>query len=157
MAVYMFVQTMKRMRDSVDVIKKQLLEETVSPVRYIFTTITELKDIRECEKVGIEAEQIVSMYQCFTDNHGLDCSVKAEDKLNELKSNLQYTYANRMAGSVSLVKGVYEIASMILDEENGEYCREISYYNYTRLLRKEIYNGKGGRRIVCKAYETHVL
>ncbi|MCI9305257.1 MAG: SP_1767 family glycosyltransferase [Lachnospiraceae bacterium] len=139
MAVYMFVQTMKRMRDSVDVIKKQLLEETVSPVRYIFTTITELKDIRECEKVGIEAEQIVSMYQCFTDNHGLDCSVKAEDKLNELKSNLQYTYANRMAGSVSLVKGVYEIASMILDEENGEYCREISYYNYTRLLRKEIY------------------
>ena len=140
MAVYMFAQTMKRMRDSVDVIKKQLSEEMVSPVRYIFTTITELKDIRECEKSGIEAEQIVSMYQCFTDNHSLDCSVKAEDKLNELKSNLQYTYANRMADSVSLVKDGYEIAKMGLEDgENGKYCKEISYYNYTKLLRKEIY------------------
>lgn len=139
MAIYMFVQTMKRMGDSVDVIKKRLLEETVSPVRYIFTALPELKEIREYEKAGIGAEQIVIMHQCFTDHHALDCSVKTEDKLNELKSDFQYTYANRMAGSISMVKGVYEIASMVLDGENGEYCREISYYNYTKLLRKEIY------------------
>lgn len=139
MAIYMFVQTMKRMGDSVDVIKKRLLEETFSSVRYIFTRIPELKEVREYEKAGIGREQRVSMHQCFTDNHALDCSVKTEDKLDELKSNLQYTYANRMAGSVSLVKDGYEIASMLLDEENGEYCREVSYYNYTKLLRKEIY------------------
>lgn len=135
MAIYMFVQTMKCMGDGVDTIKKRLLEETVSSVRYIFTTIPEPKELRECEKTG----QIVSMYQCFTDNRALDCSVKTEDKLDELKSDLQYTYASRMVDSVSLVKDGYEIASIVLDEENGKYCREITYYNYTRLLRKEVY------------------
>ena len=139
MALYVFAQTLKRMGDSVDVIKKRLLEKTVSPVRYIFTRVPESKNVRECEKAETGIEQMVSMHQYFTDNHALDCSVKAEDKLDELKSDLQYTYANRMVGSVSLVKDGYEIARMELDGKNGEYCREISYYNYTRLLRKEIY------------------
>lgn len=140
MALYMFAQTMKCMGEGrIDAIKKRLFEKMVSPVRYIFTTIPGLKDIRECEKAGIGTEQMIAMYQCFTDNHALECSVKTEDKLDELKSNLQYTYAKRTPGSVSMVKGGYEIASMVLDGENGEYCREISYYNYTKLLRKEIY------------------
>ena len=90
------------------------------------------------------------MYHCFTDNHILKCSVKLEDKLDELKSNLQYTHLNRWDMSVSLVKDGYEIARIKLDEKNREYCSEISYYSYTKLLRKEIYTN-------CVAYVDYYM
>jgi len=125
--------------DDIKYCKERITEKVFVPVRCIFTRIPEQKDVEKYEEIGIGTEEIVSMYHCFTDNNVLQCLVKLEDKLDELKSNLQYTHMTRQDMSVSLVKAGYEIARIMLDEKNREYCSEISYYNYTKLLRKEIY------------------
>lgn len=140
MAIYIFEQTLKSEGDSVEdlIYSKEVIVEKISaPVQCILTRIPKQKDIAKYEKMGMKA--IISMYHYFTDNHILRCSVKLEDKLDELKIALQYTYINQSGISVSLVKDGYEIAQITLNEENREYCSEISYYSYTKLLRKEIY------------------
>lgn len=145
MAIYIFEQTLKSEGDSVDDLKyckERIAEKLSAPIQCIFTKIPEQKDIAKCEKAGIGTEAITSMYHRFTDNNILKCSVKIEDKLDELKSALQYTHINRWDMSVSLVKDGYEIAKIILDEENREYCSAISFYSYTKLLRKEIYTNR---------------
>lgn len=143
MAIYIFEQTMKSAGDVVvDDIKycrERITEKVSSPVQCIFTRIPGQKDIENYEEAEIGTKEIVSMYHCFTDNHALKCSVKLENKLDDLKSNLHYTHMTRQDMSVSLVKDGYEIAKIMLDEKNREYCSEISYYSYTKLLRKELY------------------
>lgn len=142
MAIYIFDQTIKRMGDSIDDIKKyrgQMLEKTSAPIKYIFTKIPEQKDIRKYRKAGMAAEQLISVHQYFTDNHTLERFVKTEDKLQELKNSLQYTNVNRMDTEIRLGKGGYVIASILLDEEDKTYCRGICYFSYMKLLRQEIY------------------
>lgn len=99
MAIYIFEQTMKSAGDVVvDDIKycrERITEKVSSPVQCIFTRIPGQKDI--------------------------ECSVKVENKLDDLKSNLHYTHMTRQDMSVSLVKDGYEIAKIMLDEKNREY------------------------------------
>lgn len=139
MAIYIFDQTMKRMGDNVDDMKwyrEQILGKTDAPVRYVFTKMPEYKDVKMYEEVGSDIKQLVGMYQYFTDNHALEHSVKIEDKLEELKKRLHYTNVKRTNTEIRLSKDGYTIASIILDKE---YCSEIYYFNYTKLLRQEIY------------------
>lgn len=139
MAIYIFDQTMKRMSDNVADMKwykEQILGKTDALVRYVFTKMPEYEDVRKYGEVVDDIKQLVGMYQYFTDNHTLEHSVKIEDKLEELKKRLRYTNVNRTDTEIQLSKGGYIIASITLDKE---YCREIYYFSYTKLLRQEIY------------------
>lgn len=139
MAIYMFNQTLKRMGDNIDEMKwynEQILRKTEASVQYVFTEIPGYEDVRKYGEVVGDIGQIVGMHQYFTDNHTYKHSMKAEEKIEELKNSLHYTNVKRKETEIQLSKDGYIIASIILD---GEYCREIYYFSYTKLLRQEVY------------------
>ena len=141
-SIYVFGQAVGQTADSVDymrIYKEKMQGETSASIKYILSEIPEQKQIDKYVEAGIDAEQLVSMYQYFTDNHISKLSRKTEKKLDELKSSLHFTRIIRLESEIKLVKDGYVIATILLDEEEQDYYRGICYYSYANLIRMEIY------------------
>ena len=137
MSVYVFSQAIGHTTDSINymrIYKEQMLGETSASIKYIFPEIPEQKWINRYTKAGIDVGQLVSMYQCLTDNHTLKLSIKTEKKLDELKNSLHYTGIIHLESEIRLVKDGYVIATILLDEKDKEYVWGICYFSYTKLI-----------------------
>ena len=105
-SVYVFSQAIGHTTDSINymrIYKEQMLGETSASIKYIFPEIPEQKWINRYTKAGIDVGQLVSMYQCLTDNHTLKLSIKTEKKLDELKNSLHYTGIIHLESEIRLV------------------------------------------------------
>lgn len=156
MSVYVFSQAIGHTTDSIDymrIYKEQMLGETSASIKYIFPEIPEQKWINRYTKAGIDAGQLVSMYQYLTDNHTLKPSIKTEKKLDELKNSLHYTGIIHLESEIRLVKDGYVIATILLDEKDKEYVWGICYFSYTKLIRMEVYTD---RIIYSNSYITAI-
>lgn len=145
MSIYVFGQAVGQTADSIDymrIYREMMLGETSAFIKYIFPEIPEQKQINQYLEAGIDAEQLVSMYQYFTDNRTLKVSRKTEKKLNELKSSLHFTSTIHLESEIKLVKDGYVIATILLDETDKNYYWSICYYSYTKLIRMEIYTDR---------------
>jgi glycosyltransferase family protein len=144
-SIYLFGRDIERAIDCADrirIYKEQTSGETSVPIKYIFTEIPEHKKIDHYTKAGIDAGQLVSMYQYLTDNDSLKLSIKTEKKLEELKESLHYTGIIHLESEIRLVKGGYVIAVILLDERDRDHLWGICYYSYTKLLRMEVYTDR---------------
>lgn len=142
MAVYILSQKIENILNGIIYMQKykeQMFGKTSAPIRYIFTEVPKKTKMDDYRKMGIDAEQLVNVYQYLANNHSLTCSVKTEDKLEELRNILHYTSENRLDSEIQLIKEGYVIATIILDRTNKEYLWGILYYSYTKLLRMEVY------------------
>lgn len=145
MSIYLLGRDIERAIDCADrirIYKEQTSGETSVPIKYIFTEIPEHKKIDHYTKAGIDAGQLVSMYQYLTDNDSLKLSIKTEKKLEELKESLHYTGIIHLESEIRLVKGGYVIAVILLDERDRDHLWGICYYSYTKLLRMEVYTDR---------------
>lgn len=138
MAVYLFSQQIADRADCIKNYKEQMLGEISAPVKYIFDDIPDKKDIDTYKKAGIVPEQIIAIYQYFTDNHKSGCSIRTRDKLEELENCLQATGRNERETEIQLLKDGSMVAAILL-EENKEYFWGIRYFKYGKLLRMELY------------------
>lgn len=145
MSLYIFSQDIKRITDNADHMRiylEQMLGETSSSIKYIFPGIPEQKEINKYTKAGIEAGQLVSMYQYLTDNHTLNLSIKTEEKLEELENSLHCTGIVHLESEIRLVKDGYVVATVLLDERNKDYFWGICYFSYAKLIRMEVYTDR---------------
>lgn len=142
MSVYIFAQIKEYALAGSDygqTYQQQALGGLSQPVRYVCADLPEQKDIELYRKVGIPAEQVLSIHRYFTDHYKMVLSVRAEDKLKELKKSLHYTGVDERGDEIRLIRDGYVIATIVLKDENREYCRGIYYFSYARLIRAEIY------------------
>lgn len=142
MAVYIFSQMVKRAWGSMNPMRmyvEQAVGKTCQTLKYIFTEVPEQKNVDDYRKDGIDVKQLVNIYQYMADNHALECSVKAKDKLEMLKSSLHYTSVDYQDTEIRLIKDGYVIATVLLDEKDTNYIWGICYFSGVRLVRMEVY------------------
>lgn len=145
MAVYVFnllVGYMPNGIDNAQGYRNQMLAESGKDVWHIFTELPGKREFDLYRKVGINAEQMLSMHQYFTDNHRLRASVKTEKKLQELKQSLRYTSVDHRENEIRLKKNDSVIATILLDEYNKDYFYYIYYFENGNLFRMEAYAGE---------------
>lgn len=124
------------------------LKECSYPVKFVFTQFPEKRELSFYQKAGIDIEQMLSAHHYFTDHPALALSVKAEDKLEELKESLHYTKTEDCGTEIWLIKDGCIVASLLLDDNNREYLYAIHYYAKGELIRTEYYTDG----IVCVDY-----
>ena len=142
MSIYIFNQDIGCKTGSINymwIYKEQFLDEASDSIRYISMEIPEQKEINKYARIGIDAEQLVNVYQSYTDKRKLELSIKTEDKLEELKGILHYTGEIYHESEIRLIKDGYVIATIFLDKRDEDYFWGICYFSYTKLLRTEIY------------------
>ena len=119
--------------------RARILRKLPYPVRYIFAEMPRRKDIGFYQELGVEEEEMLSMHHFFLDHPGLQLSVRAEDKVEELKSSLQITDIIYNGLEIRLVKSGAVVASLILASENRDCLLEVHYFNQSNLIRTEVY------------------
>lgn len=142
MAIYVFSLLVGYAPNGVDYAqgyRARMLRSLSYPVRYIFAEIPRRRDIEFYQGIGIEEEEMLSMHHYFLDHSGLRLSVRAEDKLEELKYNLQITDVIYNGLEIRLMKNGAVVAAMILDSRNRDCLLEVSYFNHGKLIRTEVY------------------
>ncbi len=111
-------------------------------VRYIFPEIPGRNDIRFYERNGIEESEMLSMHHFFLDHSGLELSVRVEDKLQELKRNLQVTDVINTSSEIRLVKDNFVVATLVPSLENRDILLEIRFFDQFGLVRSETYTDR---------------
>lgn len=142
MSTYVFSQNRGCQTDNINYIqiyKKRIFNKITDPIKYIFLKIPERKEINNYGKIGIDTEQLVNMYQFFSDKRELKLSIKTEDKLKDLKDILHYTRVIYHESEIQMVREGYVIATILLDEKDKDYFWGICYFSYMKLLRMEVY------------------
>lgn len=142
MAIYILGREIRHAKDSVEFVRKykeQMLGEAFAPIKYMFVEIPEQKEVNDNRSAGIDVKQLVGMHQYLMGNRTLELSIKAEEKLEELKGILHCTDVSYRDTEIWLIKDGYVIASMLLDEEDKDFIRAICYFSYAKLLRMEVY------------------
>lgn len=145
MAIYAFSLLVGYAPNGVDYAqgyRARILRKLPYPVRYIFAEIPRRKDIGFYQELGIEEEEMLSMHHFFLDHPGLRLSVRAEDKLEELKDSLQITDVIYNGQEIRLIKNGTVAAAMILASDNRECLLEIHYFNQSKLIRTEVYTDR---------------
>ena len=145
MAIYVFSLLVGYAPNGVDYAqgyRAWILRKLPYPVRYIFAEIPRRKDIEFYQELGIEEEEMLSMHHFFLDHPGLRLSVRAEDKLEELKNSLLITDVIYNGLEIHLVKNGTVAAAMILASENRDCLLEVHYYNQSKLIRTEVYTDR---------------
>lgn len=143
MAVYVFAQITEYARAGLDYVRtyEAVAEQKAEMVRHVCMDMPALEVTETYRNAGIDQGQIVNMYEYFMSNHDAVLSVRLEDKLEKLKENLQCTSVERHGSETWLVKGGYAVVSIMLNEKDRDYVHSISYFNFTRLIRSEVYFG----------------
>ncbi|MCM1231921.1 MAG: glycosyltransferase [Ruminococcus flavefaciens] len=142
MAIYVFSLLVGYAPNGVDYAqgyRAKILQKLPYTVRYIFAEIPGRRDINFYKSIGVKEEDMLSMHHYFLDHPTLQLSVKAVDKLEELKKSLNVNEVVRQGQEIRLVKDGAIAASMILAPENPEYLLEIYYFNQSKMLRTEVY------------------
>jgi len=142
LTIYIFSQSLGYISSNSDYKQaciEQILRASFCSNKYICTRMIGQKEINNYKRVGIGAEQLVGIPQYFTDNQSLESSVKAEEKLEELKNILQCTEVSYRDSEIWLIKDGYVIASILLDETDKNYLWAVCYYSCAKLLRMEVY------------------
>ena len=112
MAVYIFGQVKEYMNAGLDygqIYRKQILREIACPVRYVYGDILDRNTIELYEKEGIEAGQILGIHQLLTGITTPCPSMKAEDKVEELKECFAGVRIEKRESEIWLVKDGYVI------------------------------------------------
>lgn len=145
MAVYVFGQAKEYARAELDygqTYHQQMLGEIACPVRYVCADIVGQNEIELYEKAGIDAEQILGLHQFLTGSRTACPSIKAKDKLMELKACFEGARVEERESEIWLVKDGYVIVSILLDERDKSLLKGVSYFSRARLLRMEIYTDR---------------
>lgn len=145
MAVYIFGQVKEYMNAGLDygqIYRKQILREIACPVRYVYGDILDRNTIELYEKEGIEAGQILGIHQLLTGITTPCPSMKAEDKVEELKECFAGVRIEKRESEIWLVKDGYVIVSVLLDEREKSLLKGVSYFSQAKLLRMEIYTDR---------------
>lgn len=151
MALYVFSLVVGYLPHGVDNAqgyRAKILENFPCSVKYIFTDLPTRQSIDYYGKVGIDMGQMLSVHQYFTDSTGMELSVKAGDKLEELRES--YTDVRYLDWKISLLRNGERTAEILLNERNGNYCSAVNYFKGGNLIRTEKYLGE-----VCYA-ESYV-
>ena len=142
MSVYIFGQVKEYVLAKMDVTQvysQELLGEFAQTAKYVSAEIPDQEEIGVYRKAGIDAGQVLNVYQYLTDNHTIVPSVEVSAKLVELKNSLQYTGVDYQDSEIRLIKDGYVIATVILDRTDKSCLWGICYFSYAKLLRMEIY------------------
>ncbi len=145
MAVYVFGQAKEYARAELDygqTYHQQMLGEIACPVRYVCADIVGQNEIELYEKAGIDAEQILGLHQFLTGSRTACPSIKAKDKLMELKACFEGARVEERESEIWLVKDGYVIVSILLDERDQSLLKGVSYFSRAKLLRMEIYTDR---------------
>ena len=145
MAVYVFGQAKEYARAELDygqTYHQQILGEIACPVRYVCADIVGQNEIELYEKAGIDAGQILGLHQFLTGSRTVCPSIKAKDKLMELKACFEGARVEERESEIWLVKDGYVIASILLDERDKSLLKGVSYFSRAKLLRMEIYTDR---------------
>lgn len=145
MAVYVFGQAKEYARAELDygqTYNQQMLGEIACPVRYVCADIVGQNEIELYEKAGIDAGQILGLHQFLTGSRTACPSIKAKDKLMELKACFEGSRVEERESEIWLVKDGYVIVSILLDERDQSLLKGVSYFSRAKLLRMEIYTDR---------------
>lgn len=119
--------------------RQQISREISRQVRYVCTELPEQKKLELYSREGIEREKILNIHQYLTGNNVVSPSVKAEDKLEELKAVLHFTDIDYRDTEIRLIRDGFVVASILLDEKDRSCLWAIHYYSYAKLLYTEFY------------------
>lgn len=142
MAIYVFSLLVGYAPNGVDYAqgyRAKFLQKFSYPVHYVFTEIPRRHDINFYKKIGVREEEMLSMHHYFLDYPSLQLSVKAKDKLQELKNSLQVTDVIYKGLEIRLMRNDSVVATMVLASENQDYLLEVYYFNQNKLIRTEVY------------------
>ncbi len=145
MAVYVFGQAKEYARAGLDygqTYHQQMLGEIACSVRYVCADIVGQNEIELYEKAGIDAGQILGLHQFLTGSRTACPSIKAKDKLMELKACFEGSRVEERESEIWLVKDGYVIVSILLDERDQSLLKGVSYFSRAKLLRMEIYTDR---------------
>lgn len=145
MAVYVFGQAKEYARAELDygqTYHQQMLGEIACPVRYVCADIVGQNEIELYEKAGIDVGQILGLHQFLTGGRTVCPSIKAKDKLMELKACFEGARVEERESEIWLVKDGYVIVSILLDERDQSLLKGVSYFSRAKLLRMEIYTDR---------------
>lgn len=142
MAVYVFSLVVGYLPHGVDNAqgyRAQILKDFPGSIKYVFTDLPRKQDIDYYSRVGIHAEEMLSVHQYFTDARSLRSTVKTRDKLEELKKSLLYTDVKYLDNEIRLLKNGTVLATIMLDENEKDYCCGTQYFSTGKLIRTEKY------------------
>lgn len=145
MAIYIFGQPEKYVLAGLyygKTYRQQISGEISGQVRYVCTELPEQKKFELYSKEGIEREKILNIHQYLTGNNVVSPSVKAEDKLEELKAALHFTDIDYRDTEIRLIKDGFVVASILLNEKERSCLWAIHYYSYAKLLYTEFYTNR---------------
>lgn len=145
MAVYVFGQAKEYARAELDygqTYNQQMLGEIACSVRYVCADIVCQNEIELYEKAGIDAGKILGLHQFLTGSRTACPSIKAKDKLMELKACFEGARVEERESEIWLVKDGYVIVSILLDERDKGLLKGVSYFSRAKLLRMEIYTDR---------------
>lgn len=144
MAVYIFSLLKGYKPNGVDYAqgyRARVLRRLSCPAKYVFIDLPDRENIDFYRKTGIHTEQMLGMHSYLTGNHSFELSVKAEDKLQELKARLRITKTEYTENEIELYADGRMTAAILLDEEDKSFCYGVHYYSRLKLIRTEIYTG----------------
>ena len=142
MSVYLFGQVKEYDLAGLDyrqTYQQQVLGKLPQQALYVCAQLPEQKDMELYRRAGVCAEQVLGVHRYLADHCEMTASVRAKDKLEELKDSLQATGVEERESEIWLIRDGCVIATIALEEGNREYCRGIYYYSFTRLIRAEYY------------------
>ena len=145
MAIYVFSLLVGYAPNGVDYAqgyRAPIFDRFPYPVWYVFNEIPRRQDINFYRGIGVREEEMLSMHHYFLDHPGLQLSVKAEDKLAELKESLQITDVIYRGWEIQLVRNGSVVASITLASENWDYLLEINFFEHGKLIRTEMYTDR---------------
>ena len=147
MSVYIFGQVKEYVLAKMDVTQvysQELLGEFAQTAKYVSAEIPDQEEIGVYRKAGIDAGQVLNVYQYLTDNHTIVPSVEVSAKLVELKNSLQYTGVDYQDSEIRLIKDGYVIATVIDMPTNCRKklikCSMIGWWKQSRCLVFVVYN-----------------
>ena len=155
MAVYIFSLLKGYKPNGVDYAqgyRARILRNLSCPAKYVFMDLPDRENISYYRKTGIHTEQMMGMHSYFTGNPSFELSVKAEDKLQELKKRLRITKTEYTENEIELYADGMMAAAILLDEEDRSFCYGVHYYSRLKLIRTEIY--MGGEPLCANSYVT---
>lgn len=142
MAIYVFSLLVGYKPNGVDYAqgcRANIFRKLPCPVRYIFEKLPRRYDIDFYKELGINEEDMFSMYHYLLDHPALYSTVKAKEKLAELTDSLGIRDVEVQGSEIRLVKEEQAIASLVLVPDDMEHLLYIHYFDQGKLIRTETY------------------
>lgn len=142
MAIYVFSLLVGYAPNGVDYAqgyRAGIFSKLSCPVRYIFADLPGRHDIDFYKKLGINEEDMFSMWHYLLDHTTLRSTVKAKGKLAELMETLQIREVDYQGSEIRLMKEDLVIATLVLVPGDRDHLLCIHYFDQGKLIRTEMY------------------